>query len=123
MQRRSALVSLLGLPMALAACSNPNGGGLQEFGTVVGRVVNANTSQPIPNTIVSVGARTIAPDGQGGFVLANVPIGMQTLSVQAAGYRPFSVALEVGKYTGPGSETPASTDTSGLIRLTPAVGT
>ncbi len=122
MQRRSALAFLLVSPIALAACSNPNGGGLQEFGVVIGRVVNANTNVPVAGVFVSIGARTITPDSTGGFVLQGVPIGMQTLTVQAAGFTAFSVALEVGKYTGPGTETPASTDAGGLIRITPAVG-
>ncbi len=113
MQRRSALAYLLVSPLALAACANPNGGGLQDFGVVIGRVVNASTNVPVSGTIT--------PDSTGGFVLQGVPIGMQTLTVQAAGFTPFSVQLEVGKYTGPGSETPASTDAGGLIRLTPAV--
>ncbi len=121
MQRRSALAYLLVSPLVLAACANPNGGGLQDFGVVIGRVVNANTNVPVSGVFVSVGARTITPDSTGGFVLQGVPIGMQTLTVQAAGFTAFTVQLEVGKYTGPGTETPASTDPSGLIRLTPAV--
>jgi hypothetical protein len=119
--RRFALVTMLVSPLVLAACANPNGGGLQDFGTVVGRVINASSNAPVGNTLVSIGARTVTPDARGGFVLRNVPIGMQTLTVQAAGFKPFTVQLEVGKYTGPGTETPASVDPSGLIHLNPAV--
>ncbi|HEY0799077.1 MAG TPA: carboxypeptidase-like regulatory domain-containing protein [Candidatus Baltobacteraceae bacterium] len=68
--------------LALSACANPNGIGVQDTGTVIGRVYDTGSSQGLPNVLVSVGsllAVNTAPDGS--FSLPNVPVGLQTVTV------------------------------------------
>jgi hypothetical protein len=77
--------------MALAACDNPNGQGVADYGIIVGRVLNSQNQQPITLGTVSVGSTIVlnlSTADQGGFVLQNIPIGTQTLVVNAPGYNP-----------------------------------
>jgi hypothetical protein len=64
----------------------PNIVGVQDFGRVVGRVLDAMTNRPIPNALVSVGSLYITrSDVRGGFTLRAVA-GDQTVTARAAGY-------------------------------------
>lgn len=92
----------------LAACVNPNAIGVQDTGTITGTVVDATTLQPINNALVAVGNQ-VATTVSGRFTL-NVPIGQQTLNINAGGYAPFSVNVMVTT----GSTVPVD------ARLTPA---
>ena len=83
---RSRFVALACMMPALVvtACANPNAIGVQDSGTVVGRVYDARTNQPLNGVIVSVGSLTTGHSGpDGSFSLAQVPTGEQTLTVYA----------------------------------------
>ncbi len=85
---------------AVAACApNPNGMGVADFGTVTGRIVDTSSLQPISGATISIGnivSITAAID-QGGFVLRNVPIGTQTLSISAIGWQTYRTQVKVTK--------------------------
>ena len=80
-------------------CSgDPNHIGVQDFGGVTGRVIDANTNKPIGNALVSVGATvTATTDAQGGFTLSKVPVGTQEVDASAAGYQTGSLQAKVKK--------------------------
>ncbi len=71
--------------------------GVADFGTVTGRVVDSQSLQPITGATISVGnivSITAAID-QGGFVLRNVPVGTQTISISAIGWQSYKTTLKV----------------------------
>jgi hypothetical protein len=65
-------------------------------GTVVGRVVNASTAQPIDAALVRIDGtpRSARTDGAGRFVITGVRPSVYSMSVRAIGYRPY-IASEV----------------------------
>jgi len=69
-------------------CSpTPNVVGVQDYGQVTGRVLDAMTNRPIPSALVSVGSLyTTTADPNGAFTLTKVPVGDQTVTARAAGY-------------------------------------
>lgn len=69
-------------------CSpSPGVVGVQDYGQVVGRVLDAMTNRPIPAAIVSVGSLyTASADARGAFRLVRVPAGDQTVTARAPGY-------------------------------------
>jgi hypothetical protein len=79
------LAQLLSLPV-LAGCVNPNAIGVQDTGTISGRVSDAVTQAGIENAIVSVGTVTGRTQAGGAFAIV-VPIGQQTVIVSATGYQ------------------------------------
>jgi hypothetical protein len=91
----------LGMIMLLAACGNPNPNGVTESGTITGRLIDAKTQQPIPSAVISVGTivQNLTPSNAGGFVLSNVPVGQQTLTISAIGYAPLQeqVIVQMGQ--------------------------
>ncbi len=95
--RRNFVLALSALPAVAAGCANPNGGGVQDFGTIVGRVVDSKTQQPVPNGLLNVGLITSHLDNQGGFVLTNVPVGQQTVNINVTGYPPWNQTVSVQK--------------------------
>ena len=63
-------------------------------GRVVGRVINASTSQPIDGAVVQL-TRTAASaqtDAAGRFTLADIEPGVYSLRTRAIGYRPYVLA-------------------------------
>jgi hypothetical protein len=79
-------------------CSQPGVVGVQDYGNVTGRVLDATTNRPIANALVSVGSLfTTTSDAKGAFVLPRVPIGRQTVTVRDAGYRDLDVTVLVTK--------------------------
>lgn len=105
--------ALLAIALLLAGCVNPNAIGVQQTGSISGRVIDANTQQPIFGAIVSVNSLTsVKSDASGVFTLARVPIGVQTLTIYANGYQTQTV---------PGvSVAQNQTSEVGLISLQPA---
>jgi hypothetical protein len=102
-----AVVTLLG-----AGCQNPNGQGLQQFGNITGRLLDDRTGNPVAVSpiYISVGAAVVSQvDNQGGFTIPHVPIGKQTVRVNAIGYSPASFDVNVVK---------DETSDAGYIRLT-----
>lgn len=97
--------------MLAAGCVNPNVIGVQDYGTVTGRVIDANTNQPINGALVSVGSLIAQHTlGDGTFTLTMVPIGGQTVNATANGYNMNSVTVSVVK---------DQTSDAGNIALTP----
>lgn len=95
-------------------CNNPNGGGVQDFGSVTGRVLDATNNRPIPNALVDVGALyTGYANPDGAFSLSGVPIGRQGLNASAPGYQTTSVTVLVHKN---------QTTNAGYVRLLPLTG-
>jgi hypothetical protein len=88
---RAVLVALSGVLLALSfsGCANPNYIGVQNYGYIVGNVVDQN-GKPIANAFVYATGTTqtshTGPDG--GFNIQNVAVGEQTVTAQAAGYQP-----------------------------------
>jgi len=61
--------------------------GVQDYGQVTGRVLDAMTNRPISGALVSVGSLyTTSADARGAFVLEKVPAGDQTVTARAPGY-------------------------------------
>ena len=95
-------------------CSpSPGVVGVQDYGQVVGRVLDAMTNRPIPAAIVSVGSLyTTSADARGAFVLTRVPAGDQTVTARAPGYAPAGGDVTVLK---------DRSESVGYVRLVPLV--
>jgi hypothetical protein len=95
------------------ACSPPpNIVGVQDFGRVAGRVLDAMTNRPIPNALLSVGSLyTTRADVNGGFMLRAVA-GDQTVTARAAGYSTTTADTTIPK---------DGTVSIGYIRLVPLI--
>ncbi len=108
---RYAVLGVLLLFALGDACSPPpNVVGVQDFGRVAGRVLDAMTNRPIPNALLSVGSLyTTRADVNGGFVLRAVA-GDQTVTARAAGYSTSSADTTIPK---------DGTVSIGYIRLVP----
>jgi hypothetical protein len=88
----------------------PNVVGVQDFGRVAGRVLDAMTNRPIANALVSVGSLyTVRADANGGFMLRTVA-GDQTVTARAAGYSTATADTTIPK---------DDTVSIGYIRLVP----
>jgi TonB-dependent SusC/RagA subfamily outer membrane receptor len=74
-------------------------GGLeaQETGTITGRVIDAQSMQPLASAQVAIPGLGIGVLTQqnGRFILLNVPAGTQTVTVQRIGYRTLSETVPV----------------------------
>lgn len=107
---------VLGLVLLLAMGDSCSNGvvGVQDFGIVTGRVLDATTNRPLPNAIVSVGSLyTVSADPQGAFSM-KVPIGAQTVTARAAGYTTANSDADVAKNR---------TASVGYLRLAPVAST
>ncbi len=108
------LVMLLGAAGNGGGCSNPNAIGVQDYGTVVGRVLDASNNQPVGGALVSIGSiYTGTSDPRGGFVLSTIPIGEQEVTASAPGYERVSVTISVHK---------DRTTDAGYLRIAPLSG-
>src|SRR5579862_811841 len=109
--RRHAVLGMLILFALGDSCSAPpNVVGVQDFGRVVGRVLDAMTNRPIPNALVSVGSLyTTNADVNGAFDLRAVA-GDQTVNARAPGYSTSSADAAIAK---------DGTVSIGYIRLVP----
>jgi hypothetical protein len=108
---RYAVLGMIVLFALGDACSPPpNVVGVQDFGRVAGRVLDAMTNRPIPNALLSVGSLyTTRADVNGGFVLRAVA-GDQTVTARAAGYSTATADTTIPK---------DATVSIGYIRLVP----
>lgn len=107
---------VLGLVLLAAMGDSCSNGvvGVQDFGTVTGRVLDATTNRPLPNAIVSVGSLyTVSADAEGAFTL-RVPIGAQTVTARAAGFTTDNADADIAKNR---------TASIGYLRLTPVTAT
>ncbi len=108
---RYAILGMLILFALGDGCTpQPNVVGVQDFGQVAGRVLDAMTNRPIPNALLSVGSLyTTRADATGAFRLRAVA-GDQTVTARAAGYTTASADTTIPK---------DSTVSIGYIRLVP----
>jgi Carboxypeptidase regulatory-like domain len=91
---------VLGLVVFLAMGDSCNNGvvGVQDYGSVTGRVLDATTNRPISAAIVSVGSLyTASADGYGAFTMAHIPIGQQTVTARMPGFTTVSQLVRVRK--------------------------
>ncbi len=80
------LVLLLGLGANGGGCSG-SPVGVQDYGSITGRVIDAYTNQPVGGALVSVGSLfTAYADPQGAFTLTGIPTGTQTVTARSPGY-------------------------------------
>ncbi len=93
------------------SCAPPaNVVGVQDFGKVTGRVLDAMTNHPIGNALLSVGSLyTTHADVNGAFVLRTVT-GDQTVTARAPGYSTATADITITK---------DATVSVGYIRLVP----
>jgi hypothetical protein len=84
---------------ALKAC-DPNGIGVQNYGSIVGRIYDAKTLKPIAGKILvsATGCNNpVYANPDGTFLLNQVAEGTQTVTATAAGYTSQSVQVVVAK--------------------------
>jgi hypothetical protein len=110
---RHAVLGMIVLFALGDACSPPpNVVGVQDYGRVAGRVLDAMTNRPIPNALLSVGSLyTTRADVNGGFALRAVA-GDQTVTARAAGYSTATADTTIPKN---------GTVSIGYIRLVPLI--
>lgn len=104
---------ILGLVFLLTVADSCNNGvvGVQDYGSVTGRVLDAMTNKPIANAIVSVGSLyTGTADATGAFTLRHIPIGQQTVDARMPGFTTASNPIRVRK---------DQTTQAGFLRLVP----
>jgi hypothetical protein len=76
--------------------SNPNAIGVQQYGNIVGRVLDATNNRPVSGVLISVGSLyTTYSDPNGAFSFANIPIGTQNVTANAPGYSANTVQAHV----------------------------
>jgi hypothetical protein len=81
--------AVLALPLALlVACGGPQVPPAQNYGTIVGRVFDSATNQPVAGALVTVDTILSATSGgDGTYRVVNIPLGTYTLRPQPpAGY-------------------------------------
>jgi len=86
--------------LALGACApNPNGMGVADFGSVDGNVVDSQSNQPIGGATIAVGnvVALTSIGSNGYFLLQNVPVGTQTITIHAIGWQPYTATISVVK--------------------------
>ncbi len=108
---RYAVLGMLLLFALGDGCSPPpNVVGVQDYGSVTGRVLDAMTNRPIPNALVSVGSLYAGhADVNGAFTLRTVA-GDQTVTARAPGYATSTADTTINK---------DATVSVGYIRLVP----
>lgn len=107
-------VFLLSLGANGGGCSNPNAVGVQQYGTIVGRILDATNNRPVSGVLVSVGSLfTATSDPNGAFTLSNIPIGHQEVTANAPGYEHNSVTGVVHQN---------ETTNIGFLRIMPLTG-
>jgi hypothetical protein len=91
---------ILGLVLLLTmgdSCNN-NVVGVQDYGSVTGRVLDAATNRPIADAIVSIGSLFVSTaDAQGGFTIPHVPVGLQQVTARMPGFTTVTMQIRVKK--------------------------
>ena len=91
---------VLGLAALLLLGDSCNNGvvGVQDYGSITGRVLDAATNRPIGSALLSVGSLyTTSADANGGFTMARIPVGLQTVTARMAGFTTSSMQIRVRK--------------------------
>ena len=96
--RIGLLVAVLAATLGDKGC-DPNYIGVQEYGAITGRIIDAKSNGPISNALISVGSLYVTrSDPKGAFTLPKVPIGTQQVVITATGYvAPSPIPVAVGK--------------------------
>jgi Carboxypeptidase regulatory-like domain len=111
--RYFVLGALLLFSLGDGCSSSPGVVGVQDYGQVTGRVLDAMTNRPISAALVSVGSLyTASADARGAFTLTKVPAGDQTVTARAPGYTPATADITIEKDKGA---------SIGYIRLVPLI--
>jgi hypothetical protein len=72
--------------------------GVQDYGAVTGRVIDAKTNRPVGGALVSVGSLYLTyADPKGAFTIPKVPIGDQDVVARAPGYDASAVTVRIKK--------------------------
>jgi hypothetical protein len=93
-------IAVLGFVLLFALGDGCSSGvvGVQDYGNVAGRVLDATTNKPIANALVSVGSLfTANANVQGAFNIPHIPIGNQTVTARSPGFTTDSADIEVLK--------------------------
>jgi len=107
-------VFLLSLGANGGGCSNPNAVGVQQYGTIVGRVLDATNNRPVRNALISVGSLfTATTDPNGAFTLSGIPIGHQDVTATSPGYERNTATADVRQN---------KTTDIGYLRIVPLTG-
>ena len=71
--------------------------GLAQTGIITGRVVDAQTSEGLPNANIFIDQTTfgVAADADGNFVFRNVPVGNALVVFSFVGYKPYQAGISV----------------------------
>lgn len=94
-----SLVLLLALGAQGGGCDN-GVVGVQDYGSVTGRVLDSSTNKPIGGALISVGSLyTANADADGAFTVPKVPTGDQSIVARAAGYQTVAVTVDIKKDT------------------------
>ncbi|MDP9024068.1 MAG: carboxypeptidase-like regulatory domain-containing protein, partial [Candidatus Eremiobacteraeota bacterium] len=91
---------VLGFVIFLALGDSCSNGvvGVQDYGSVTGRVLDATTNKPVPNAIVSVGSIfTATADTRGAFTMPRIPVGSQSVTVRAPGFTTTTADVRIRK--------------------------
>lgn len=111
--RHAVLGMIILFALGDACAPTPGVVGVQDYGQVTGRVLDAMTNRPISNALVSVGSLyTASADARGAFLLEKVPAGDQTVTARAPGYSTGSGDVTVSK---------DRTASVGYVRLVPVI--
>jgi len=89
--RRACVFGLLAI---LGACApNPNAGGVADFGSVVGTIVDAKSQQPLTSAAIQIGIQVvrISAADKGQFRVDNVPVGTQSATISSPGYQTYTL--------------------------------
>lgn len=89
--------ALLAWPLAVPAVSDPGVAGEEVYGVLVGRVVDAQTGEPLPGAAVRLReiGRGQATAADGTFRFERVPVRAHTVAVQFLGYLPKEQRVQV----------------------------
>lgn len=91
---------VLGLVLLLTMGDSCNNGvvGVQDYGSVTGRVLDATTNAPIADAIVSVGSLFVnTADAHGAFTIPHVPVGLQQVTARMPGFTTVTTTIRIKK--------------------------
>ena|SRR5581483_8943519 len=95
--RLAALGLVVLFALGASGCNN-SVVGVQDYGSVTGRVIDSGSNQPIANALISVGSLyTAYADRGGAFTVPNIPVGPQTITIRAPGYQTTAVVAHIRK--------------------------
>lgn len=79
----------------LGAAVGGRAGGAQEPGSIVGRVLDAETGEPVAGVEITLASRTLGTNATGGFLVPSVRAGTVTLTFRHVAYGEHTTRVEV----------------------------